>query len=69
MKLYLIRHGQTDANSKKIVYSLSDKLNKDGIKQAHVIGEKFKNVPVDIVFTSPYEQAKKTAWIIVPFDS
>jgi broad specificity phosphatase PhoE len=64
MKIYLIRHGQTSANIKKIIPGAHAKLTKVGSKQAYAAARKLKNLPVDVVITSPYERAKKTAAII-----
>lgn len=64
MKIYLIRHGQTSADIKKIIPGIYAELTKVGGKQAYTAAKKLKNFPVDMVITSSYERALKTAKII-----
>lgn len=62
---YLIRHGETDWNVKKIIQGHSDNpLNKIGEKQAKELVKKFKNIHFDAIFSSDLLRAKKTAEII-----
>ena len=64
MKIYLLRHGQTDWNKDKLL-SCSDKaqLNEIGIKQAEEASKLLKNINYDFVLSSPYIRAKRTAEI------
>jgi len=64
MKLYLIRHGQSDTNIKSVISSPFGQLTKVGIKQSYLIAKILKNIPIDIILTSPYKRAKQTAKII-----
>lgn len=65
MKLYLIRHGETNFNSIRKVQGIMDnELNETGIKQAYEVKEKLKDVVPDIVMSSSLVRAKKTAEII-----
>lgn len=65
MKLYVIRHGQTEWNIlKKMQGSVDIPLNEKGIEQAHITKEKLKDINIDIVFCSPLKRARKTAEII-----
>ncbi len=65
MKLYVIRHGQTEYNVENRVCGVTDvPLNKQGIKQAYQTKEKLKNIDVDYIFSSPLTRAKTTANII-----
>lgn len=62
MKVYLIRHGETDLNKKKVLQGRSDtELNEYGIFLAEQTAEGLKDVQFDMVFTSPLKRAKKTA--------
>lgn len=63
--LYIIRHGQTDWNVKKITQGSNDiPLNEEGEKQARNFSNSFKSVRFDAVFSSDLIRAKKTAEII-----
>ncbi len=69
MRIYLIRHGQTDWNlAKKIQGKTNIPLNATGIDQAHKVGrmfaEKAKIYPVDYLYTSFLDRAHVTADII-----
>ena len=62
MKIYVVRHGQTDYNINGLFQGRKDiPLNSAGIKQAEETAQKFKNIPVDIILVSPLTRAKETA--------
>ena len=62
MKIYVIRHGQTDYNVKNIFQGRKDiPLNNEGIKQAEETAQKFKNIHIDVILVSPLIRAKETA--------
>ena len=44
MKVYIVRHGQTDSNLSKTYNSESEDINSNGIKQAEILSEKIKNL-------------------------
>lgn len=63
--LYIIRHGQTEWNVKKILQgSKNIPLNQEGEKQARDLRGVFKNIKIDAVFSSDLIRAKRTAEII-----
>ena len=69
MRIYLIRHGQTDWNvAKKIQGTTNIPLNATGIEQAHAVGrmfaEKSDEYPIDYLYTSFLDRAHVTADII-----
>ena len=65
MKLYVIRHGQTDWNFAKKIQGMTDiELNEVGIEQAEEAREKLKDYPIDLILCSPLKRAMKTAQII-----
>jgi broad specificity phosphatase PhoE len=66
MKIYAIRHGQTDLNSEgRIQGRKSDpSLNKLGRKQAREIAETLSSKGIDLIITSPMKRAMETAEII-----
>lgn len=64
MKLYLIRHGQTDLNKENRLQGRRGlPLNQMGVNQAKQLAEKLKNVKFNFVFSSPQERAVQTAQI------
>lgn len=65
MKIYLIRHGETDWNRQRRLQGREDiALNENGIRQAAACGEAFRRVPVDCIVTSPLRRAVRTAELI-----
>lgn len=65
--IYMIRHGETDANKNFIVQGRMDNpLNQNGINQAKKTGEylKEKNEHFDLIVASPLKRAYDTAKII-----
>lgn len=62
MKIYLIRHGQTDWNiAGKIQGSHDIPLNETGIRQAEQLAEAMDTRPVARIFSSTLARAKETA--------
>lgn len=65
MKIYLIRHGQTDWNNKGLIQGHTDnELNEVGKNQAKDISYKLKDIEIDKVFCSPLSRAVETLNII-----
>lgn len=68
MKLYLIRHGQTERNVKSnqfVGQSSNEPLTDFGKKQAELLGKRFRRdkLVFDKVYSSPYDRAKTTCLI------
>lgn len=62
IKFYLIRHGETDWNNKKILMGQTDiPLNSLGEKQVEVLASYIKNLDIDIIYTSDLSRARSTA--------
>ena len=65
MKIYIIRHGQTDWNLINKIQGKKDIcLNKTGIMQAEKAREKIEKYDFDLIICSPLKRAKQTAEII-----
>ena len=65
MKIYIIRHGETDWNRMGRLQGHVDvPLNAQGIRIARLTAEGMKDIPFDRVFTSPLQRAAETAQII-----
>ena len=65
--IYLVRHGQTAMNRKKVLQGRSDiPLNEEGRKEAAEAGERFRKAQVtfDRVYASPLIRARETAELI-----
>lgn len=62
---YLVRHGETDWNKKRLIQGQTDTvLNEHGIEEAKAIAQKFKDIKLDLAFSSDLLRAKRTAEII-----
>lgn len=60
--VYFIRHGTTDSNLGGRFQGKSDiPLGSLGMEQAVCLGERFAEVPLDMVYTSPLTRARQTA--------
>lgn len=65
MRLYLIRHGQTDLNVAKVYYGWTDcDINKKGVEQAQKTAEFFQSIPLDYIVSSDLLRAKHTAALL-----
>ncbi len=66
MKIYLVRHGETDWNQAGLLQGQTDiALNVQGLEQAREAAERLKEVPFEIAFCSPLIRAKRTAETII----
>lgn len=65
MKLYLVRHGQTDANHRKIFQGwLNWSLNDYGQNEAAWLRDQLHGLPISKIYTSPLKRAVETTEII-----
>ena len=65
MELYLVRHGETAANQRKVFQGWLDlPLNKTGQNQANWLSERLKNLQFSKIYYSPLIRAKETAELI-----
>lgn len=66
MRLYIVRHGETDWNKARRVQGFSDiPLNEYGRYLARQTAEGMKDIPFDLAYTSPLVRARETAEIIL----
>lgn len=64
MKLYLVRHGQSEGNVRDLWYGRNDlPLTDLGRQQAFQVGEKLKNIHLAAAYISPLQRAAETARI------
>lgn len=65
MKLYIIRHGETVWNTEGRLQGRVDKeLNENGIRLAKLTAGKVRDIPFDLVISSPLKRALQTAEIV-----
>ena len=66
MKIYLVRHGQSEGNVRDLWYGKTDlPLTELGRSQARQAGEKLKNIPFSVCYASPLSRALETAKLVM----
>lgn len=66
MKIYIIRHGETNSNREgRLQGRLDDVLNDFGVELAELTGKALKGTHFDAAFSSPLSRARATAEIIL----
>lgn len=65
MELYVVRHGQTEANVKHLFNGVNSlDLTDMGVKQAEELIPKIKNIDIDYIYCSPLKRTIHTANIL-----
>jgi broad specificity phosphatase PhoE len=65
MKIYVVRHGETEWNAENKVCGVTDiDLTDLGIKQAKKLSTRLENHDIELILTSPLKRARKTAEIL-----
>jgi probable phosphoglycerate mutase len=66
MRLYLARHGQSEANTQHIISNRESRLGLTslGKQQAQALAENLKDIPISAIFSSPVFRARETADIL-----
>ena len=66
MRLYMVRHGETDWNKAKKVQGRADiPLNAYGRELSEKTAEGLRGISFDLAYTSPLSRAKETAQIVL----
>ena len=66
MRLYIIRHGETEWNTVRRLQGKTDiALNENGRSLAEVTARALQDIPFDLAYTSPLVRAEETARIIL----
>ncbi len=60
MKIYVIRHGETEQGRNRIIANLNEPLNENGVQQAINVGKELKKLNLSKIYCSPIERAKHT---------
>ena len=62
MKLYFIRHAESKFNAQGINHQdETNELTPEGIRQAKVVANRFRDPPIDIILSSDSTRAQQTA--------
>ncbi|HHU52709.1 MAG TPA: histidine phosphatase family protein [Clostridiaceae bacterium] len=70
MRLFLIRHGETQWNKwQKIQGQVNIPLNETGEAEARKLSEILRNKKFDVIYTSPLNRSKDTAGIVFGHDA
>ena len=65
MNIYLVRHGETIWNKEGRIQGREDvPLNEKGIALAEITSEGMREIPFDVIYSSPLIRARKTAEIM-----
>jgi probable phosphoglycerate mutase len=66
MKLYFVRHGESEANTRHIISNREQPhgLTERGRQQANALAENLSNIPIGSIFCSPVLRARETAEIL-----
>lgn len=67
MTVYLVRHGESELNAKKISQFPHTPLSQKGLTQAEFIGKRLEKLPIDLIISSDYTRTQQTAEIINSF--
>ncbi len=67
MNLYLVRHGKTEYNKKRLYQGRTDiPLSLDGRAECFRLSKELRGVEFDVVYSSPLIRALETAEIVAP---
>lgn len=60
MKVFVIRHGETNMGKNNLIATDKEPLNKTGISQAISVGKNLRKFHIDRIYCSPIERTKHT---------
>ena len=61
-KLYLVRHAEAEGNAEEFFQgNLDTALTEKGLRQLECLAERFRDIPLDALWFSPYQRTKLTA--------
>jgi len=64
MKIYFVRHGESEGNALGKRQGPASKLTEKGVKQAEIVAKRVKKIEFEHILSSTMERAKQTAEII-----
>lgn len=67
MKIFLIRHGESQQNSDNVLSGVTDvPLSENGKKQCQKLAILFNSIQIDAVYATPLKRSRESAEIIFP---
>lgn len=68
VRIYLIRHCQTGGNKQRLFQGRMDAdISEEGARQLELLAERFKDIRLDAVYSSPLLRARRTAEAVVTY--
>ena len=66
MKLYFVRHGESEANTLRVISNRESPfgLTALGKQQALILADRLKDIPLTAIYSSPIRRARETAEIL-----
>lgn len=66
MKLYFVRHGESEANIRRVISNRESpfRLTDLGRRQANILADSLKAIPITAIYASPVLRARETADIL-----
>jgi broad specificity phosphatase PhoE len=66
MKLYFVRHGESEANTRRVISNRESPfgLTDLGRQQANSLADKLKDIPITAIFSSPVLRARETTDVL-----
>lgn len=64
MKVYLVRHGQTEEHAQRRRQTPDSRLSREGKKQVEAVAKRLAQEEIDLIFSSGWPRARQTAEII-----
>lgn len=64
MKIYVIRHAETNSNRNGIAGDIEEDINETGVKQCIEAREKIKDLKLDLIISSPAKRTRHVTEII-----
>ena len=64
MKIYLVRHGESEGNAIKVHQDPQSPLSDIGFSQARLAASRFSKIPIEVVLSSDYLRTQQTAQTI-----
>jgi broad specificity phosphatase PhoE len=66
MKLYIVRHGESEANVQHVISNRESpfRLTPRGQEQANALAQNLRDIPITAIYSSPVLRARETAEII-----